>query len=286
MSNMSGQNPSLLNRLETELPEGLLANTAWFQRHGFSRQLLNHYVNAGWLEQPARGVYKRPRGQLTWELVVISLQTLLQLPFVVGGRTALELQSHSHYLSFDRRDVHLFGTAALPRWVHALDLGVTFHCHNDRKLFRNEPIHRALTSLSKDLKTGDTLNTDPIHGEVFNAMPWRQWKWPLTLSTVERAYLELLDEVPNTVSFDLADKLMEGMGTLSPRRLQKLLLDCKSVKVKRLFFFFTDRHQHNWSKYLKRDQIDLGKGKRVLATSGKLDKTYQITVPEDLYAPQ
>ena len=96
--------------------EGLLANTAWFQAHGFSRQLLNHYVNAGWLEQPARGVYKRPRGQLTWELVVISLQTLLQLPVVVGGRTALELQNQSHYLTFDLREVHLYGTAALPHW--------------------------------------------------------------------------------------------------------------------------------------------------------------------------
>ena len=151
--------------------------------------------------------------------------------------------------------------------MNALDLGVTFHRHNDHKLFRNESIHRALTSRSKDLKTGDTMNTDPVHGDVFNAMPWGQWKWPLTLSSVERAYLELLDEVPEKITFDLADKLMEGMSTLSPRRLQKLLLDCRSVKVKRLFLFFTDRHQHSWAKYLKRDEIDLGKGKRVLATA-------------------
>jgi Transcriptional regulator, AbiEi antitoxin, Type IV TA system/Transcriptional regulator, AbiEi antitoxin N-terminal domain len=218
-------------------------------------------------------------------LVVISLQTLLQLPVVVGGRTALELQNQSHYLTFDLREVHLYGTEALPHWVNALDLGVTFHRHNDHKLFRNEPIHRALTSLSKDLKKGDTMNTDPIHGDVFNAMPWGQWKWPLTLSSVERAYLEFLDEVPDKASFDLADKIMEGMGALSPRRLQKLLLDCRSVKVKRLFFYFADRHQHSWMKYLNKDEIDFGKGKRVLAKGGKLDKVYHITVPEDLNAP-
>lgn len=58
------------------------------------------------------------------------------------------------------------------------------------------------------------------------------------------------------------------------------------MKVKRLFFFFADRHHHSWAKFLKADQIDLGKGKRVLANPGKLDKKYQITVPEDLYAPQ
>lgn len=281
---MAGQNPSLLNRLETELPDGLLANTAWFQKRGFSRQLLNHYVNSGWLEQPARGVYKRPRGELTWEQVVISMQTLMEMPVIVGGRTALELQNHSHYLSFDRREVHLYGTMTLPHWVSALDLGVTFYRHNDHKLFRNEPIHRALTSLSKDWQGSETKNTYPIESGVFKAVRWGQ-KW-LALSTVERAYLELLDGVPEKISFDLADKLMEGMATLSPRRLQKLLLDCKSVKVKRLFLFFTDRHPHSWSKYLKRDQIDLGKGKRVLAKNGKLDKKYQITVPKDLYATE
>ena len=218
---MAGQNLSLLNRLETELPEGLLADTAWFQTRGFSRQLLNHYVNAGWLEQPARGVYKRPRGELTWQTVVISLQTLLQQPFVVGGRTALEVQSHTHYLRFDHSEIHLYGTTRLPHWVGALNLGVTFLRHNDAKLFRNEPIHRALASLSRDLKTGATLNTDPIHGEVFNAMPWGQWKWPLTLSTVERAYLEFLDEVPDKASFDLADKIMEVEWALSVRAVSK-----------------------------------------------------------------
>jgi hypothetical protein len=157
---------------------------------------------------------------------------------------------------------------------------------DSKAALRGEPIHRALTSLNRDLKTGVSLNTDPIHGEVFNAVPWGQWKWPLTLSTVERAYLEFLDEVPDKASFDLADKLMEGMSAFSPRRLQKLLLDCRSVKVKRLFFFFADRHQHPWMKYFKKDDIDFGKGKRVLAKGGKLDKTYQITIPEDLDAPQ
>jgi hypothetical protein len=56
------------------------------------------------------------------------------------------------------------------------------------------------------------------------------------------------------------------------------------VKVKRLFLFFADRHKHAWFKQLKKDQIDLGAGNRVLVKGGKLDRTYQITVPEDLGA--
>jgi hypothetical protein len=57
-----------------------------------------------------------------------------------------------------------------------------------------------------------------------------------------------------------------------------------SVKVKRLFFFFADRHQHAWLERLDRDAIDLGVGKRMLVKGGKLNKPYQITVPEDLDA--
>ena len=37
------------------------------------------------------------------------------------------------------------------------------------------------------------------------------------------------------------DKLFEGLTNLSPHRLMALLGDCRSVKVKRLFFFFAAR---------------------------------------------
>ncbi|TFV39092.1 hypothetical protein E4K65_40630 [Bradyrhizobium niftali] len=50
-------------------------------------------MKSDWLEQPARSVFRRPRGTLSWRQVVISLQTILNYsPLVVGGRSALELQ--------------------------------------------------------------------------------------------------------------------------------------------------------------------------------------------------
>jgi Transcriptional regulator, AbiEi antitoxin, Type IV TA system len=110
----------------------------------------------------------------------------------------------------------------------------------------------------------------------------RHWKWPLTVSTPERAILELLDEIPMRETFHQADVLMEGLRSLSPRRLQTLLLDCRSVKVKRLFFWFAERHRHAWLQKLDRSAIDLGTGKRMLVRGGKLDPKYNITVPENL----
>ena len=117
-------------------------------------------------------------------------------------------------------------------------------------------------------------------------MRWGHWQWPLVISTPERAILELIDELPNDETFDLVDVTMEGLVNLSPRRMQLLLEQATSVKVKRLFFFFADRHQHSWLSHIKRDRIDLGKGKRMLVEGGKLDSTYQITVPEEFHGIQ
>ena len=115
-------------------------------------------------------------------------------------------------------------------------------------------------------------------------MTWGRWGLPLTLSSPERAYLEMLDELPQRESFHQADMLMQGAANFRPRRLQKLLQDCASVKVKRLFFFFAERHGHAWLKRLDKSAVDLGKGKRMLVRGGRLDPVNLITVPEDLDA--
>ena len=103
----------------------------------------------------------------------------------------------------------------------------------------------------------------------------------MVVSSPERAYLELLDELPKNDTFHTADVMMEGLVNISPRRIQALLEATKSIKVKRLFFFFADRHQHQWLARIKRDSIDMGAGKRMLVEGGKFDPVYQITVPQE-----
>ncbi len=282
---MAKQIKQKINWLEEHLPEGLLVDAAWLEKKGYSSSLRSQYLTSGWLEQPARLVYARPthnlpyRGPLRWQQAVISLQTILGYPLIVGGRTAIELQGYSHYLSKDEREVHLYGRKRPPNWLHKLPLKTRFIYHNDKTLFKNEPETKGLNSLDWDVAKNEGRN--PTHSD-FSVQPWGQWNWPLTLSTPERAILELLDELPKKESFHQADKLMEGLSNLRPRRLQKLLEDCCSVKVKRLFFFFADRHRHSWLKQIDKNKIRLGSGKRMLVKGGKLNHAYQITVPEDL----
>jgi len=62
------------------------------------------------------------------------------------------------------------------------------------------------------------------------------------------------------------------------------VVECRSVKVKRLFLWFAERHNHAWLKQIRREEIDLGPGKRILQRDGKLDPKFNIAVPEDLDA--
>ena len=261
----------------------MLVDAAWLRAQGYSTQLQHLYVKSGWLEQPARSVFRRPRGVLSWQQVVISLQTILNYsPLVVGGRTALELQGYAHYLAQSTTTVHLYGPKAPPPWVQKLPLKVKFIYHNDRRLFKNDPVTNGLGSLKWNVDTGEARDVSGLHGGDTTALNWGQWDWPLTLSTPERALFELLDELPNHETFEQVDALFGGLANLRPARLQKLLKDCASVKVKRLFFFFADRHQHPWLKRLDKEAVELGSGKRMLVKGGVLDPTYHITVPEDL----
>lgn len=277
---MNEQTGGKINQLERLLPEGLLVDSAWLSAHGFTTSLRSHYVATGRLEQPARRVYRRPRGTLSWQQVIISLQTiLLRNPLTVGGRTALDLHGFAHFLKTHDTEIHLYGPKSPPTWIYTLPLNVRFRYHNNRKLFRNDPIHFGSTSLAWDIAKNELSAANANNSFVIQS--WGQWNWPLTLSTPERAILELLDELPRHESFEQVDKVFESLVSLSPRRLQKLLQDCKSVKVKRLFFFFFHRHGHTWTKFIDRANYDLGKGKRVLVKDGRFDQLTQITVPRE-----
>lgn len=261
------QNNGKLNRLENTLPQGLLVDSGWMEQEGYSTSLRSQYVSAGWLVQPVRGTFKRPLGDLNWQKVVVSLQRLMNSDLVVGGRTALQAQGFSHYVSAHGPSViHLYGTKPAPGWLCKLPLNEKFYVHRSQVLFEKlaEP---------GPAKAGTVR-------EISEAS-----EWPLIVSTPERALLELLDDLPGRESFHQVDMLVEGMRSLSPRRLQALLNDCKSIKVKRLFFWFAERHRHTWLKQIDQTKVNLGSGKRMLVKGGKLDPKYLITVPEDLNAP-
>ncbi len=257
-----------------------MADARWLTERGYPSPLRASYLDNGWLERIGRGVFRRPSPtSVHWQQVVASLQTLLGRNVVVGGRTALELQGYAHYPSpHGPGVVHLHGDdGPMPGWLHSLD-GPRYVYHNTRRLFPSWPMAETMDAYR---------NTVPYDGDLpAPDLVWRRldFAWGVVTSAPERAALELLDELPARESFHEADMLMSGLVNLRPGRMSRLLSECRSVKVKRLFLWFAERHGHQWFGRLDLEGVDLGRGKRMLVRGGKLDSKYQITLPEDIDA--
>jgi hypothetical protein len=245
------------------MPEGVVTTSKWLMENSLSRHAIDNLVKSNQLESISNGVYVRNAAKISWQSVTFSLQSILKTDLVVGGLTALEMQGLSHYLSLsENKIVHLYGNDKLPEWVTNLGLNINFVKHTTNSLF------------DKNGDVNSKSNAFTVERD------WNNDTGKLIIATPERAYLEILLEVPQKVTFEHADQLMQGLTTLSPRSLQKLLEECKNVKVKRLFFWFADRHNYVWLGKINRDTITLGSGNRMIVKGGKLDNKYKITVPE------
>jgi hypothetical protein len=266
--NMDGEtmpvNATLRARLAELAPYGLLVTRSRLLQKGLSRHSIDNLIKSGQLAALVPGVYKRPETVLKWQGVVSSLQRMGS-DLVPGGVTALEQQGLAHYLPLsEQRTIHLYGYDSLPVWVNKLGLPETFLRHGNSRLWGERKEDRCNQS---ELFTLD--------------LPWSDLPIMLRVATPERAICEVLEDVPAAVSFAHAGQVMQGLPGLSPRRLQQILNQLKSVKVKRLFFWFAERENHAWLKKLDPARFDLGSGKRMLIKGGKFDKKYNITVPEE-----
>lgn len=242
------------------------------------RHAVDNLLKSRQLESVAHGVYLRPGTRMNWESTVASLQNMFRLDLTPGGLTALEQQGFAHYLTISRkRQVHLYGKDAIPKWLLTALPDVEFARHFPL------PGLGASGLVNFEYETHERILSRP------NIPGQRKSAWPLTLSSPERAYLEVLRDVPETISFEHAEQLLQGMTTLSPRLMERLLRKCTHVKVRRLFYWMAERHSYAWLKQLPPvqtlDELGLGSGNRALAKGGKLDAKYMITVPADMWTP-
>jgi len=274
---MSGQKDDRLKQLLLEVPPGFLVDSRWLAARNIHRSSAHDYARRGWLEHLAHGLYRRPtgpqppEGQQTqdWQILVLSLQRLMAYPVHVGGMTALQLAGYTHYLRLGGSEPVFLYSEEIPAWVSKV------------------PTKARLTLRSLKLFGKSTLGVEDgqdSDAERSGIEPW--WNWPLRTSSPERAILEALDELPDRESFHTLDVAFESLTTLRPRKLSALLAACTSIKVKRLFFVFADRHGHAWRKHIDPAAAALGKGDRSLVKGGKLHAKYRITVPAEFAKPK
>lgn len=254
--------------LKVVLPYGMLATKKWLAEQGLSAHAIDNAVKTETLLLLATGVYSQYSRSVGWEGVVASLQRMEKAeglsvpPVVVGGISALSLSGLSQYLLLGSKPyIHLYVAGKLPTWIARLSLPVEFEGHSTRKLWPESVL---------------------MDKAFIKEHEWEADLPPVFFSCPEKAVLELLMELPEGVTFEHADELMQGLVNLSPRKLDPLLQACKSVKAKRLFFWLAKRQADPWFSKLNVKDYDLGSGKRVVAKGGKLDTDYLITVPSHM----
>lgn len=245
--------PTKINSLLAKLPTGVVYLSSWLADHDYSHDLQKSYRKSKWLTSIGNGAMIRFGAQVGYQGAIYSLQEYAKASIHLGAKTALGLSGKSHYLEMNTRKIVVFGAAKeeLPTWFKRYDWGMEIDYHTTSML----PPETGLTNY-------------PVNN------------FEIRISGVPRAMMECLHLAQDEASLMECYELMEGLNNLVPQKVETLLQQCTSVKVKRLFLYFAEKAGHAWFSYLKTENIDLGKGKRSLVSNGIYIPKYQITVPK------
>ena len=244
-----------LNRLLFGLPQGAVITSSWLHKNGMSYRMLHHYSseNNAIFENIGAGAYviSGQRENLKIVGALFSLKTQLEIKFHVGAINALEAYGSRHFMTFKESPLEIFldENKKFPKWFEA-NFKNEYHLHRTR--FLNSDV--GLQNLN-------------FRG------------FDLLFSSVERAILETI--FFDNISLREISQIMETLTNLRPKILQTLLENCSSIRVKRVFLYLAEKQKHSWFDFLNLEKINLGKGKRAISNSGKLDKKYGIVI-EDL----
>lgn len=253
---MSTEKLNKLNSLITQWPNSTVFSCSYLHKQGFSYELLKRYRNSGWLKTIGRGALAKMNDPIEWTGGLYAIQEQLQLSIFPAAKTALELQGSAHFISTgEGHTVFLFGSpkARLPGWFKEYDWNINL-TYTTPNLFPKNP---NLGITEKSFVT-----------------------FKIRLSSRERAILEALHLVPYEQEFEEAYLLMENLRTLRPTLIQELLESCNSIKVKRLFLYLAEATNQPWFSKINLSQVDIGKGKRVIAEGGQFISKYNISVPK------
>lgn len=203
---MTTTNKTKLNILYTSLASGSPITSAQLAKMGISADLTVHYARSGWLKRLARGVFCKPGDKLQLHPSLVVLEQQID-GLHVGGKTALDWYGVRHYV-MQQPVVQLYGwvTARLPGWFTE-NFAAEYH---RKRLFDETPV------------------------QMLAVTPFEHIDGAPKVSTPNRAFLELLDEVGVRQPLQEAREIAESAHTLNAEVLTDLLKRCTSVKTVRL----------------------------------------------------
>lgn len=230
-----------LNTLLTQVGPGTPLTSEDLAQLGISADLAVHYVKAGWLDRLARGVFRRCNDVLQLHPSLLLLQS--QLPGLhVGGKTALDWWGMRQYVAA-QPVLYLYGWKAgtLPGWFTQRFPGE----YHRKRLFKEEP-------------------SKPLHVAMFRDSP----PPAAQVSSPERAFLELLNEVGKRQPLQEVMEIAESTYSFRAEVLDELLQHCTSVKTVRLCLQLGRDLSLPWAKKLDPTHLPTGGKSRWVSNQG------------------
>lgn len=235
---------------------GQIMLQTWLTAQGIDRRSSSKYVKEGLLKRLDTGVYCRAGKEPGWVDAVHCLQTQWNEDVHISGLTSLNLQGSSHYLELGTARIWLTfpPRVYLPKWLQKIP-DIKWHATANNRL--------------------DCGNSDFLKDVSVSSLR-------LKCSTAELAAYEVANNIPDLIDFIHADELFQGLISLNPKKLQRILSASQSVKTNRVFMFLAQRNQHKWFERLQIAEIKMGVGTRQIEVGGRLNSEFQITVPATL----
>ena len=216
------------------MTDNSIVTSAYLSSLGFSYNSLFGYKRSGWIDEFGRGAYCKHGQNPPLEAALSALHLQLKKPVRIGGRSALAQRGFLHFVPSRETSATIYANRGviLPTWFN-------------RKF--SESVQLSATTV---LPPSIGISEASVNG------------FQVLLSDPERAILELIEQVPRTVQLNECYQILDLMANLRSRLLNKLLMHCTSVKIKRLFLLLAKDLNHQWFAKLDTQSFDLGSGHR------------------------
>ena len=255
---------SKINWLVNEYSPGSVVLQQSLGQHGISHSLTQKYIQNGWLKRFASGVFYRPQNDVkappSWPALLNALISQTDTKVHLAGLSSLQHQGMSHYLALNSTSITnqtkervWIGTdnkQNLPKWFREISNVDWVYCKN------KATEHTAQTQVAVIIKGSEVM-----------------------ASSAELAAYEVVSAVGKEISFEHLAELFQGLVNLSPKKVQAILANSKSIQTNRVFLFLSHYYGHQWLKRLDESAINLGAGKRQVVANAHYDRHYKITVP-------
>ncbi len=232
-----------------------MMNSSWMERQHISRTEQGMYVKSGWLVRIATGIYRFTNATPTLFGALSSCGEQTGLTYRLSASTALELHGYTHYVPLGKPQAYVATPVShrLPRWMTTYDW--------DREIREfSTKVFGGSVGVAKVEADGLLLNA----------------------SSPELAMMECLLLTPSCYNLMDAYHLMEMLTTLRAGLVSRLLEECSSVKVKRLFLYMAEKARHPWFRRIELGNVSLGSGLRSFTKGGVKVPKYNIVVPHEL----